>query len=78
MKEKIEELERQIKIKDAYCNMIWMIGCDYDGYETPKGLKKVIDEIVDYATKAMNCDDKSPIYVDEDESESNILMEKLK
>lgn len=77
LKKKIKELERQIQIKDAYCNMIWMIGCDYDGYTKPDGLKSVIDEIVSYAVKAIDCDDKSPMYIDDVENKRNILMEKV-
>lgn len=54
----IEELKRQIKIKDEYFHLIWMIGCDYDGYETPKGLKSIIDELVEYANYGAKNDDE--------------------
>jgi len=54
----IEELKRQIKIKDEYFHLIWMIGCDYDGYETPRGLKSIIDELVEYANYGAKNDDK--------------------
>lgn len=56
--EEIEELKRQIKIKDEYFHLIWMIGCDYDGYETPRGLKSIIDELVEYANYGAKNDDK--------------------
>lgn len=53
------DLERQIAIKDRYLDLIWALGCDYDGYETPEGLKSLIDELVELARKASLNDDKS-------------------
>ena len=58
LKQKIKELDRQIKIKDAYCNMIYMLGFDYDGFNTVGSLKSLIDELVNYAKKAIKNDDK--------------------
>lgn len=60
--EGIKALEHQIKIKDAYCNMIYMLGVDYDGYETPEGLKSLIDELVALAKRAVKNDDKYAMY----------------
>lgn len=81
LKEKITDLERQIKIKDNWCYMIWAVGFDYDGYNDAKNLKKIIDELVEYANRAMNCDDKHPIYSSLDskgnETKSNILFEEV-
>ena len=80
-KERIRELERQIKIKDNWCYMIYAIGFDYDGYNDAKNLKGIIDELVDYANKAMECDDKSPVYSSLDskgnETKENILFEEV-
>lgn len=41
----IEELKRKIAIKDKWCQLIWDIGCDYDGYNDVDNLKKIIDEL---------------------------------
>ena len=56
--EEIKALERQIKIKDAYCNMIYMLGVDYDGFNTVESLKSLIDELVNCAKRAYRSDDK--------------------
>lgn len=54
----IKALERQIEIKDAYCNMIYMLGVDYDGFNTVESLKLLIDELVNCAERAYRSDDK--------------------
>lgn len=72
------DLERQIKIKDKWCQLIIDIGFDYDGYNTVEGLKSIIDELVDYAHKAINCDDKTVAYIGADDKKSNILLEEIK
>lgn len=81
LKEKIKDLERQIKIKDAWCSMIWAKGYDYDGYRTSKSLMELIDELVDYSNKAITCDDKSVAYMRFDskdkETKVNILLEEI-
>ena len=74
----IEELKRQIEIKDKFCGLITALGFDYDGFNTADELKGLIDTIVDYANKAIQCDDKSPIYVNGDDKPLNILLEKVK
>ena len=71
----IKELERQIDIKDRYCDMIWCLGVDYDGYETPEGLKSLIDELVDLAKKAAKNDDKYAMYEGCGDKYYNILNE---
>lgn len=73
---KPEDYERQIKIKDAWCNFIWMIGCDYDGCGTVKSLKELVDELVDYANKARACDDKTVASTD-GKYTYNIIHEKI-
>lgn len=81
LKKKIKDLERQIKIKDAWCSQIYAIGFDYDGYHKAESLKKLIDELVDYSTKAINCDDKSVVYHRYDshdvQTKVNILLEEV-
>lgn len=70
--------ERQIKIKDKYLEMIRAIGCDYDGYNDSENLKKIIDELVDLACKALKNDDKTPIYMSSNSKKKmNILFEEL-
>lgn len=82
LQEKIKNLERQIKIKDSWCYMIYAIGFDYDGYNDVKNLKDIIDELVSYANKAIECDDKTPVYYSSDlkgkETKANILFEEIK
>ena len=37
---------------DYYLDIIYAIGIDYDGCDKPESLKKLIDELVEYADKA--------------------------
>ena len=71
----IEQLKRQIKIKNKYCQLIHDIGFDYDGYSKADDLKMIIDELVSYSIDAINCDEKKVMYVDSNGKETNILME---
>ena len=71
------EKDRQIEIKNAYCQLIVDLGFDYDGYNSVEGLKSLIDTLVDYAQKAITNDDMSVVYVGDDGHKENILMEKL-
>jgi hypothetical protein len=59
---RINELERQIKIKDAYCNLTVDLGYDYDGVKDFNAAKTLIDELVSNARKSLANDDKSAIY----------------
>ena len=74
----IDKLQRQIKIKDNYFDMIYFVGADYDGYEKAKDLKSVIDDLVDYAIKGKNNDDKSQMYINGSGKPENILFEEIK
>ena len=74
----IDKLQWQIKIKDNYFDMIYFVGADYDGYEKAKDLKSVIDDLVDYAIKGKNNDDKSQMYMKGNGKPENILFEKIK
>lgn len=69
---------KQIKIKNEYLNLIYMIGYDYDGCDTVEGLKEVIDQLVDYAKKGLKNDDKSCEYTNFNGDEFNILRKKIK
>lgn len=71
------DLERQIKIKDKYCQLIINLGFDYDGFNTVDSLKGLIDELVSYARKAIECDDKEVIYVNGKGERDNILGEPI-
>ena len=72
------DLERQIKIKDEWCQLIIDLGFDYDGCNTVESLKSLIDELVDYAHKAISCDDVRVVYVGANNKKSNILLENIK
>lgn len=74
----IDKLQRQIKIKNNYFDMIYFVGADYDGYEKAKDLKSVIDDLVDYAIKGKNNDDKSQMYMNGSGKPENILFERIK
>lgn len=74
--DKKRNLERKLKIKDEYLNLIVGIGFDYDGYNDADNLKGVIDELVKYAKKALNNDDSSIIYSGTNKK-YNILNEEL-
>lgn len=72
------DLEKQIEVKDKWCQLIIDLGFDYDGLNTVESLKGLIDELVDYAHKAIICDDVSVVYVGADDKKSNILLEDIK
>lgn len=40
---------------DEWLQMIWGIGCDYDGYSSSNDLKDLIDELVEMSKKAREC-----------------------
>ncbi len=73
----MKDLERKLKIKDGYLDLIVGIGFDYDGYDDANSLKGIIDEIVGYARKALKNDDNSIIYSGIDNTKYNILNEEL-
>ena len=80
--------KRQIKIKDEYLKLILFTAVGYDGMTTKKGLKSLIDQLVDYAYLALNNDDKTVIYGGKIKGENgkelnlgtptNILLEEIK
>lgn len=71
------DIERKIKIKNAYLKLIIDLSVDYDGYENNvDGLKSLIDTFVEYSVKALKNDDKCPISINGNK-EYNILGELL-
>lgn len=52
---------------EGWLEVVVMIACDYDGYNTVDGLKSLIDEIVEYANKARDCLKENKLYEVEDE-----------
>jgi hypothetical protein len=74
-----QKLKRQVKIKNEYLSLIIGIGFDYDGEDgSIEGLKSVIDQLVDYARKAIDNDDKSVIYgIFDDDVKRNVLLEPI-
>ena len=76
----IDRLYRQVRIKDAYCELLCDIAVDYDGFYTVSGLKDLVDELVGLAKKAIENDDKSVAYwslEDGKEYNLNILEERI-
>lgn len=76
--EENKELDRKIQIKDKYLDLIIAIGYDYDGFSKAENLKGLIDELVRFAGMALNNDDKTPIAIDSNEKQLNILGEVIK
>ena len=57
---------------------MYVLGMNYDGYEKAKDLKSVVDDLVDYAIKGKNNDDKSQMYMNGNGKPENILFEEIK
>ena len=72
----LENRARLIEIKDRYFEMISLIGCDYDGCESPKHLKELIDELINYADLGLEADETEVMFVSGD-NKFNILHERL-
>ena len=70
-------LKRQIEIKDSYLSLMWDLGVDYDGWDTVDSLKSLIDDLVDYAKKAVKNDDKYAVYQGGNGKYFNILREEV-
>lgn len=68
------KLKKQIEIKNSYLDLIYMIGCDYDGCNNAEDLKELIDELIDLAIKGKYNDTNSVIFMDN----LNILGEEIK
>lgn len=70
------KMQREIKIKNEYLQLIIDLGFDYDGFEKSESLKELIDELIDLAKKAIHNDDTSVIYSGAEQG-YNILHEKV-
>ena len=55
---------------DEWLDMIWAIGCDYDGAEKAEHLKKLIDELVEMVSKARACMSEGKIFPEECENDA--------
>lgn len=75
--EEADKLKRQVDIKNAYCNLIHMIGVDYDGLNSIGSLKSLIDELVSYAKRAVKNDDKYIVAESLNNKGYNILHEEV-
>lgn len=75
--EENKRLDREIQIKNAYLDLLTFIACDYDGYESPKDLKKLIDGLVSYAEKACRCETDTVEFIGADGKDYNILYEEI-
>ena len=73
----IEKIERQNEIKDAYLDIIYDIGVDYDGCNTVKSLKELIDEFMKWAKFAIENNDTECMFIGANDKEFNILHEEL-
>ncbi len=60
--QELEQTQRNNRIKDGYLELIHGISFDYDGCNTIKTLKELIDELDDLTVKALKNDDKSVMY----------------
>ena len=61
--QELEQSMRSNRIKDGYLELIHGLGFDYDGCNTVKSLKELIDELDDLTIKALKNDDKNIMYM---------------
>ena len=52
---------------DEWLRDIWIIGCDYDGYNSAKDLKELIDELVEMSQKARKCLYDGKLFTEDEE-----------
>lgn len=88
VEEELKLAKRQIEIKDGYLELMIFAAAGYDGMCTEKGLKSLIDQLVDYVHLALNNDDKTVIFGGKIKGENgkelnlgtprNILSEEIK
>lgn len=60
--QELEQIDRQNRIKDGYLGLIHGISYDYDGCNSVKSLKELIDELDDLTVSALKNDDKRIMY----------------
>lgn len=73
----LNDLERKLKIKDKYLQLIIDLGFDYDDFNNSESLKLLIDELVRYANLGLSSNDTESMAIDENRREFNILGEEL-
>lgn len=71
-----KKIERENKIKEGYLELIHGISFDYDGCNTVKSLKELIDELDALAVKGLKNDDKSVMYWTAEKGK-NVLFEEV-
>ena len=72
------DLNRRLQLKDKYLEMIIDLGWGYDGEENNlQGMKNLVDELIKYARKGINNDDKSVIYESAKGDKQNIFFENV-
>lgn len=74
----IVRLKNQIIIMKKYLKLICNLGYDYDGLNQVNSLKRLIDELVRYASLGRVCNITEPMYIDSEGKKYNILNEELK
>lgn len=77
IEQELEQVQRNNRIKDGYLEIMHGLSFDYDGFNTVKGLKGLIDDLDDLTVKALKNDDKYAIYLSGDEKGKNILFEEV-
>lgn len=71
------KVDRELKIKNEYFQLIHDIGYDFDGANILDSFKKLVNELVDYANKGYKSDDKAVIYDNFNGVKKNILGETI-
>ncbi len=72
-----EQNKQKIVIMERYFELIHDLGYDYDGFEKANDLKRLIDELVRYASLGRVCNTTEPMFVHQGK-DYNILMEEIK
>lgn len=61
---------------DEWLEMIWQVGIGYDGCDSVKSLKGLVDELIDMSQKARYCLEDGKLFVDKEESERSYIAAK--
>lgn len=61
---------------DEWLEMIWQVGVDYDGCDSVKSLKGLVDELIEMSQKARYCLEDGKLFVDKEESERSYFAAK--
>lgn len=79
--EKCDVIVAEPNCADECLQLIWMYGCDYDGYDEPDNLKSLIKELVQLAEDAQTYIDEGKLNRDnldviKEEEDTDIQAEK--